>query len=241
MKNLKNKIVLVTGGGQGLGKAITEVLSNEHAIVIAADIKEDTVKELAKQLFREGKKVHAKVLNVTDSDSCKRIVEEIVHEFGQLDILINNAGIDVTKPLTGISLEEFDRVIQVNLRAPFFLSKLVFPIMASIGGGNIVNITSTAAKRTWPNASAYHASKWGLLGLSHALHTEGRQHNIAVTAIIAGGMSTPFILERFPETPLDVLQDPRNVAEVVKYILMQPQETVIPEVMVLPKNETSWP
>src|SRR6476646_2668481 len=104
-----------------------------------------------------------------------------------------------------------------------------------------VNIVSTAAKRAWANAAAYHASKWGLLGLSHALHVEARPHRVKVTAVVAGAMRTPFILDRFPDTPLDVLQDPRNVAATVRFVLEQPAETVIPEVMVVPMRETSWP
>ena len=106
---------------------------------------------------------------------------------------------------------------------------------------DIVNIASTAAKRAWANASAYHASKWGLLGLSHALHAEGRPHRVKVTAVVAGGMRTPFLLDRFPELDPEVLQDPANVAETVRFVLTQPDETVIPEVMVLPLRETSWP
>jgi len=129
----------------------------------------------------------------------------------------------------------------VNLCGPFNVSKAVYTHMKQNGDGHIVNIASTAAKRAWPNASAYHASKWGLLGLSHALHSEARKDNIKVTALIAGGMQTPFLLDRFPDIDKDVLQDPKNVAETIKYILCQPKETVIPEVMVIPMKETSWP
>jgi short-subunit dehydrogenase len=109
------------------------------------------------------------------------------------------------------------------------------------GGGQIVNIASTAAKRAWPNASAYHASKWGLLGLSHALHAELRPHKIKVTAVIAGGMRTPFLLDRFPGIDVSTLQDPVNVANAVKSVLLLPEQTVIPEIMVLPMQESSWP
>jgi short-subunit dehydrogenase len=132
-------------------------------------------------------------------------------------------------------------VIEVNLTGPFNVSKAIYPFMKKNGSGHIVNITSTAAKRAWPNASAYHASKWGLLGFSHALHSEARKDNIKVTALVAGGMQTPFILERFPEVDPEVLQDPKNVAETIKYILCQPAASVIPEVMVIPMRETSWP
>jgi short-subunit dehydrogenase len=107
--------------------------------------------------------------------------------------------------------------------------------------GHIINIVSTAAKRAWANASAYHASKWGLLGLSHALHVEARKHGVKVTALVAGGIRTPFLLERFPDIDPGVLQDPRNVAATVRFLLSQPAETVIPEIMVLPMRETSWP
>src|SRR3712207_4356237 len=129
----------------------------------------------------------------------------------------------------------------VNLLGPFVMSKCVLPIRRRHGSSNIVNIVSTAAKRAWANAAAYHASKWGLLGLSHALHVEARPHHVKVTAVVAGGMRTPFLLDRFPDLDPGVLQDPTNVAETVRFVLTQPDETVIPEVLVLPMRETSWP
>src|SRR6476646_1991211 len=104
-----------------------------------------------------------------------------------------------------------------------------------------VNIVSTAAKRAWANAAAYHASKWGLLGLSHALHVEARPHQVKVTAVVSGGMRTPFLLDRFPDIDLSTLQDPRNVAETIRCILQLPSETAVPEIMVMPMKETSWP
>jgi short-subunit dehydrogenase len=107
--------------------------------------------------------------------------------------------------------------------------------------GHIVNITSTAAKRCWANASAYHASKWGLLGFSHALHVEARPHGIKVTAVVSGGMRTPFLLERFPDIDIGTLQDPRNVAEAIRCILTLPPDAVVPELTILPMKETSWP
>lgn len=108
-------------------------------------------------------------------------------------------------------------------------------------GGHIVNIASTAAKRAWPNASAYHASKWGLLGLSHALHAELRSQGIRVTAVVAGGMRTPFLLERFPELDAASLQDPDDVAGAILSALLLPPNAVIAELTILPLRETSWP
>ena len=157
-----------------------------------------------------------------------------------VDILINNAGIDVTAPITELSIADWDRVNAVNLRGPFLASRIAFERMQG-RGGQVVNIVSTAAKRTWANASVYHATKFGLLGLSHALHVEGRPQGIRVTAVIAGGMRTPFLLDRFPDIDTETLQEPSAVADVVRFVLEQPAGSVIPEVMVLPMRETSWP
>jgi NAD(P)-dependent dehydrogenase (short-subunit alcohol dehydrogenase family) len=160
---------------------------------------------------------------------------------GRLDVLINNAGTDVTLPIDELLEEDWLRVIGTNLNGPFLLSKHAAAHMRQAGGGHIVNVTSTAAKRAWPNAAAYHASKWGLLGLSHALHAELRAHGIRVTAVVAGGMRTPFLLDRFPELDPSALQDPVNVAEAIRSVLLMPQQSVIAELTVLPLRETSWP
>jgi len=114
-------------------------------------------------------------------------------------------------------------------------------LMKQNGGGNIINIASTASLRAWANASAYHASKWGVLGFSRALHVEGRPYNIKVTGLVSGGMRTPFLLDRFPDIDTSTLQDPANVARSVLFVLDQPEDCVIPELMVVPMKETSWP
>jgi NAD(P)-dependent dehydrogenase (short-subunit alcohol dehydrogenase family) len=241
MNLLYGKVALVTGGGSGLGAAICEVLAESGAIAIVADVRLEHAQKVAKELNDKGFEAIAMPLNVTSETQCEQVVRDLIAQFEHIDILINNAGTDITLPIDELEIAQIDRVLDVNLRGPFILSRLIFPLMKQRQRGHIINIASTAAKRTWMNASAYHASKWGLMGLSHALHVEGRPHQIKVTAVVAGGMQTPFILERFPDTPLENLQDPRNVAETVRFVLTQPDGTVIPEITVLPLRETSWP
>lgn len=238
---LQGKVAIVTGGGRGLGEAICRMLGEAGAIAIVADIQKDLAEKVSLKIQEEGGKAQALQLDVTDAEQVEVAVREIAAQYGQLDILINNAGIDVTLPVDELTVQDWNRIMAVNLNGPFIMSKAVLPYMKQQGQGSIVNITSTAAKRTWPNASAYHASKWGLLGFSHALHVEARPDNIKVTAVVAGGMRTPFLLDRFPDIDVNVLQDPKNVADTIRYVLMQPVETVIPEVMVLPMREKSWP
>jgi NAD(P)-dependent dehydrogenase (short-subunit alcohol dehydrogenase family) len=178
---------------------------------------------------------------VADPLAAARAIAAAVEKMGRLDILVNNAGTDVTVPIDELSEADWLRVIGTNLNGPFLLAKHAAAHMRSHGGGHIVNIASTAAKRAWPNASAYHASKWGLLGLSHALHAELRPHGIRVTAVIAGGMRTPFLLDRFPDLDPGTLQDPANVAQAIRSVLLLPPATVVAELTVLPMQETSWP
>ncbi len=241
MNSIEGKIAVITGGGRGLGEAITRELASAGSVVIPADIRIDLARNVADDLLSSGCQAVPLELDLKDEHQIKEAIQTVVDRFGRIDILINNAGTDKTVSVEDLSIEDWDRVMAVNLRAPFILSKYVFPIMRANGGGQIVNITSTAAKRAWANAAAYHSSKWGLLGFSHALHVEGRPHNIKVTAVVAGGMRTPFLLDRFPDIDTDNLQDPKNVAETVRFLLCTPAETVIPEVMVLPVRETSWP
>ncbi len=241
MTELSGKIALVTGGAQGLGEAICRSLAAVGVVTLVADLHEDRAEQVAAEIQAEGGKAQALRLDVADEHQVEAVIDQVQQQFGRLDVLVNNAGIDVTVAIEELAIADWDRILAVNLRGPFVLSKAVLPLMKQQGGGHIVNIASTAAKRAWPNATAYHASKWGLLGFSHALHTEARSQKVKVTAVVAGGMQTPFILERFPDTPLEKLQDPKHVADTVRYVLSQPPETVIPEVMVIPLQESSWP
>ena len=227
MIGLEGGTALVTGGGRGLGAAICRELAEAGMSVVCADLS-------------PGEKAHRITplkLDITDEQA----VVKALGAMDRLDVLVNNAGVDYTLPIEELSTNQWDTVMSVNLRAPFLLAKHAARLMKAKGGGQIVNIASTAAKRTWPNASAYHASKWGLLGLSHALHAELRPQRIRVSAVVAGGMRTPFLLDRFPDLDPGVLQDPANVAKTVRWLLTLPEESVIPEVMVIPMRESSWP
>ena len=235
---LAGKTIVVTGAGRGLGAAICRTLAQDGVNLVLADLDLERAREQAQALSCPALPV---AMDVGDPAQVGAALAQASAQFGGVDAVINNAGVDVTVPIDELSLTDWDRVLRTNLTGPFILARAAAPLMRERGGGHIVNIASTAAKRAWPNASAYHASKWGLLGLSHALHAELRPQGIKVSAVVAGGMRTPFLLDRFPDVDEAVLQDPANVARAVRFVLMQPAETVIPEIMVTPMRETSWP
>jgi NAD(P)-dependent dehydrogenase (short-subunit alcohol dehydrogenase family) len=224
-----------------LGKAISTSLAEAGATVVIGDIQEERAQGTVSELTANGGKVSFKRLDLSSEQSVEQIINEIKSEHGRLDVLINNAGIDFTKSILDLTVSEWDAAMNVNLRGPFLTSKFVLPVMAAQKSGHIINVVSTAALRAWTEASVYHATKWGLRGVTQALFTEARRFGVKVTALIAGGMRTPFLLDRFPDIPPQNLQDPENVAYRIKQLLEDNSDSVVPEIMVIPMMETSWP
>jgi len=238
---LEGRVVIVTGGASGLGAAICTRLASDGAHVVIADLSSASAAQVAERLAGARGRVRTHTADIGCPDQAATLVQSVIDEFGRLDVLVNNAGVDRTVAVEALAVSDWERIVRTNLTAPFLLARAAIPHMRGRGSGAIVNITSTAARRAWPNAAAYHASKWGLLGLSHALHAELREARIRVTAVIAGGMRTPFLLDRFPDLDVERLQDPEDVAETVRMVLTLPEGTVVPEIMVLPRLESSWP
>lgn len=243
---LADRVVLITGGSRGLGAAIAQDLGEAGARIAIADLDADRAAARVATLAESGIEAVSYALDVGDERQVESVVTQVRERFGRLDVVVNNAAIDITVPIDELAADDWERVVRTNLTGPFLVTRHAVRAMgprstAAGGCAHVVNVASTASKRAWPNAAAYHATKWGLLGLSHALHAELRPKGIKVSAVVAGGMRTPFLLDRFPDIDPGVLQDPANVARAVRFVLTQPDETVIPEVMVLPMRETSWP
>ncbi len=239
--SLRDRAAIITGGGSGLGEATALALATEGVAIAVVDLSSERAEAVASRLRDTGAKAIATQADVSDANQIRRVVETALAAFGRVDFMVNNAGTDYVIPITEMTIEQFDRVQSVNLRAAFVFAKELFPVMQRLGGGHFVNIASTASKRAWANASAYHASKWGLIGFTQALGVEGRPFHIKATTIIPGGMRTHFFDKLDPPPDVSNLQDPANVARVIVFALAQPAETVIQEVLVTPLSETSWP
>ena len=234
--DLGGRIALVTGAASGLGAATARVLGEHGGRVICGDIDEKGAQEVARVI---GGKAY--LMDVAEPTSAEATVKEILNSEGRIDILVNNAGVDFIRSATEMSLAEWERVQHVNLRAPWLLSRAVFPHMVERGSGQIVNVSSTASKKGWSNATAYAASKHGVMGLTQALHAEGKEHGVKVMAVVAGGMRTNFFRTLDPPPSPENLQPPENVANCILFMVCQPPESVIHELIVTPMTETSYP
>jgi NAD(P)-dependent dehydrogenase (short-subunit alcohol dehydrogenase family) len=231
---------LVTGAGRGLGAATVRAFIEAGFAVAGLDIDPG----IERQTF-DCETLVGFACDVGDAEEVARTVAAVLDRFGRIDVAVNCAGIDHTYWLEEMTVEQFDQVLDVNLRGPFLVAKAVWPAMKRQGKGHIVNVASTAAVRAWTGASAYHASKFGLLGLGRGLSAEGRRDGINVTTIIPGGMRTGFF-ERFTEQgiPLpdpDSLQDPADVARAIVFAVGMPTGSIVQELVITPPNEPSWP
>ena len=241
------RTAMVTGAGRGLGAAVARTLAADGCCVALIDLNEEAIQSLSQELNGDAMGDDGRCLpltvDVADENAVDRAVTHTLDRFGRLDFLVNCAGIDYTLPIDELTVAQWDRVIGVNLRGPFLTTRAVFPVMRCQQGGHIVNVASTAAVRAWPNASAYCAAKWGLVGFTRAVGTEGRAHNIRATTIIPGGMQTGFF-DR-PDLPIKPdpanLNDPFNVARSIAFVLAQPPTSVIQEICLTPLTETSGP
>jgi NAD(P)-dependent dehydrogenase (short-subunit alcohol dehydrogenase family) len=242
---LQGKVVLVTGAGSGLGEATARAFANAGCSVVCIDINGEAAERVRRDLANQDTKSIALQCDVSNAEAVFKRVEAVDAHFGRLDIVVNCAAIDHTLSVDEMTIEQWDQVINVNLRGPFLLAKAALPLMRRQHSGHIINVASTAATRAWANASAYHASKWGLVGFSRGLGVEGRADGIRVTTIIPGGMRTHFF-DRFAEQHIPMpeqqnLQDPANVARVIVFATQGPPESALQEVIITPMTETSWP
>jgi NAD(P)-dependent dehydrogenase (short-subunit alcohol dehydrogenase family) len=184
---LQGKVAIVTGGGRGIGRAIARRFAAEGAAVLVTARTESEVREVSAEIQKAGGKAAAAAGDVSQEADCEKMVRAAREAFGAIHILVNNAGIySPVRPAEKVEPHEWDRVIAVNLRGPFLLSRLVLPEMYERGSGNILNTITLAAKAPFQLNSAYAASKAGLAGLTRTLAAEGARKGVRVNGISPG-------------------------------------------------------
>lgn len=243
--SVREKVALVTGAGSGLGEATARAFARGGSRVVCVDRDADAIARLLPDLPADSGEHIALACDVSDAEQVQRLVEDAIGQLGRIDFVVNCAGLDHTYWLEELTVEQWDQVIGVNLRGPFLVAKATWPQMRQQGRGHIFNIGSTSSLRAASGASAYSASKFGILGLGRALNLEGRRDNIRVTTVIPGGMRTHFF-DRFAEQDIPMpdettLQDPANVANAILHAAQMPYGSDVQELVITSPNEPAWP
>jgi NAD(P)-dependent dehydrogenase (short-subunit alcohol dehydrogenase family) len=225
--------VLVTGGASGLGAAVVELLSGRGDDVVVLDVRPPPDE-------RAGRWVE---VDLADTRAAEDAVETARHLLpGRLDVVVAAAGIDACGPLAEVPGPTWERVIAVNLLGTAAVVRAAWPDLAR-ETGRVVLVASTLGLRALPDATAYCASKFGVLGFARALAAESRGRP-SVTCLLPGGMATPFFdgrAEQYRPGPDAALNDPRNVAKAIAFAIDQPPGCEVRELLVCPTQETSWP
>lgn len=245
--SLNGRRAVVTGGSSGLGRATALSLAAAGADVAVLARGDRDLAEVAGQIRAAGRTAVPVVVDLADPEQVDRAMVQVREELGAVDILVNAAGTDVPGPVAELTVADWDRVLNVNLRACFLLSKAVWPDLRERGGGTIVNISSVAGRRGWANAAAYCAAKFALTGFTQALAAEGAPHRIRVCVLYPGAMDTSWGVwtpedrgTGQPTVPADALA-PEQVADLIRWIAAAPADLVLNEVTVTPLLERGWP
>jgi NAD(P)-dependent dehydrogenase (short-subunit alcohol dehydrogenase family) len=186
----EDKVVVITGAGQGIGRALAMAYADQKAIVILIDKNEDKLMSVAEDIGNIGGKAITYPFDLTDTNAIIETFNHIKNNTGRIDVLINNAGLGITKSIDELTIEEWDYVMNTNLRGTFICSREASQIMRENSGGSIVNIASTRALMSEPDTFPYSASKGGILSLTHSLAVSLGKYKIRVNTISPGWIET---------------------------------------------------
>lgn len=209
---LKGSVVLVTGAGRGIGRAIALAFGREGASVALMGKTKKSLVDVQRELRESGAGTAVLPGDVSDEGSVSRCVAAAEQQLGPVDVLVNNAGIFAVGPIDRMDTLVFDQVLAVNLRGPFLMARAVLPGMKARQKGHIFNIASTAGRRGFPGGGAYCASKFGLVGLSEAMTYEARTHDVRVTCIFPSTVATDLARKAGIVTHEDRAIQPEDVA-----------------------------
>ncbi len=229
---LSGKVAVVTGGTRGIGRAIAERLLNEGASVAFCGRGPEAVTRVAGELQKAtGGHVYGEAADVSKTEDVRRFFQSVDANFGALHILINNAGLGIFRPTAELSIEDWHRMIDLNLSGVFYCSREALQRFNNCGGGYIINISSLAGKNAFSGGAGYNASKFGLNGFSEALMLDHRFDNVRVSYIMPGSVDTEFN-NGLPGADWKIA--PADVAEIVMDLLRMPTRTLVSRIEMRP-------
>ncbi len=236
---LTGRVALVTGAAQGIGKAVALLLARNGADIVVSDINLEKAEETANEIDSIGRKALAVKVDVANWNDVERMVEVILEKFAKIDILVNNAGITRDKLILRMTEEDWDAVLNVNLKGTFHCTKAVVRHMAKQRSGKIVNIASVVGEMGNAGQANYSASKAGVIGLTKTIAREFAQRGININAIAPGYIETP-MTEVLPEKakeelkkliPMERLGKPEDVAEAVLFFVSEESNYITGQVL----------
>jgi len=233
-QNLHGSIAIITGAGSGIGRAAALTLSHAGVSVVLAARTRQNLEALAQEIASNGGTALALPCDVSDETQVEKLVTTTKERFGRLDILITSAGGASFAPLVESHTEDWDAMMQINLRGTYLCCKHALKVMLVQGRGHILNVLSIASQTILPGSAAYTASKFGALGLTKVMAAEVRAQGIKVTAVIPGAVDTPLWDKSGGDLDRKKMLSPADVATAMLSIIAQPPEIYTDEIVLMP-------
>ncbi len=235
---LKDKIIIITGAGKGIGRACALQLAEKNTRLVLTARHEETLKEVAEIAHEKGSQALPLALDMSREEDIKKMINAAVSLFGGIDVLINNAGIGMFNTVAQTPTEDWDRMFNLNVRGVFIATREALPYLRT-SGGFVVNVASLAGKNPVAGGAAYAATKHAVLGFSKSLMLEERKNGIRVMSICPGSVNTAFFDDHHPAMDEDkrkrILQA-GDVASAIVHALEQPANAMISELDIRPSN-----
>src|SRR5271165_6322142 len=233
---LNGQVAVVTGAGRGIGAAIARMLAQLGATAVLCGRTQSTLDSTARTILEAGGKTEVIPCDVTLLHQLEYAATRVDSTFGRVDILVNNAGVaGLNEPLHMLLPEDWDRILNTNLRVVYYTIRAFAPLMIRGYSGHIINISSLAGKNPLPNGAAYAASKWGLNGLTYSVAEELRVHNIRVSVICPGSVHTEF--SPHPGKNAEKMLQAADVAHVVAMLVTQAPQSFASEILLRPTQK----
>jgi len=244
-EGIKDKVVVVTGASSGLGEATARLLSAQGATVVLGARRADRLESLAKELERHGGKALAVTTDVTRREQVKALVDSAVQTYGRVDVMINNAGLMPQAPLERLKVDEWDRMIDVNVKGVLYGIAAALPHMQRQKAGHFINVSSVAGHRVGPGFAVYAATKFAVRALSEGLRQEVKPYNIRTTVISPGAVATelpdsvtdPDASKRVRTFYEQVAVPADSFARAVAFAMSQPEDVDINEILYRPTRQ----
>jgi NAD(P)-dependent dehydrogenase (short-subunit alcohol dehydrogenase family) len=233
---LQDKVAVVTGGNRGIGAAIARKLASMAAKVVICGRHQPQLDAVSTSIRAAGGECVGVVCDVSNMASVDRLGETVRQSYGRIDVLVNNAGVGAfSGPLHALPPDQWDQVMNTNLRGVYYCIRAFAPVMIERNAGDIINISSIASKNPLPNGAVYAASKWGLNGLSYSVAEELRTHNIRVSVVCPGSVDT----DLSPHAGKDKsrMLKPEDVAHVIEMIVTQAPQSFASEIVLRPTQK----
>ncbi len=243
MFNVENKVIAITGASSGIGEATAKLLAQNGANVVLGARRTDKLEKLVKEIHASGGTAEFKAVDVTEREDVKAFVEFAKDKFGRVDVIFNNAGVMPLSPMNALKVEEWDNMINVNIRGVLNGIAAGLPIMEAQGGGQIINTASIGAHAVVPTAAVYCATKYAVWAISEGLRQESQ--TIRVTTLSPGVVDTELGSDITDESSKGLLEEFRKtaltseaIARAVLYAVSQPDDVDVNEVIVRPIRQT---